>query len=433
MMTPIEALKAYQSRFKFPIVCAVSGGVDSMVLLHALKAAGASIIVAHINHQLRDDAIEDERLVKTFSESLGCPVEIKRATLNGRGNTQNKGHQVRLAFYQAVAEKHGAKDIFIAHHKDDQIEHFFIQVLRGFSKMAWVGMPSERRLNHHTLVRPFLSLSKSDLWAYADQHQVSFRNDASNDRLIYLRNQIRHRLMPFIHAHAPELFTRISDGQKALQTRLAAEIATYLTASDDTYQLSYDTFLKVPSALRIRLLQHLWALASPYPPRSHAFWLMCERRMKESPANVHFHITQDWYLTLDYGMIRVMEVSKPIHDPVLISDFGTYRIHAGLTLEVTPQKKAHVGGLSLEVCYNERTFPMQVKTAQNGDIIAFDYGHKKVHQWFKDVKIPWGLRPQTLMVETSDQQVAILHSRFSQSLGNCASKVYIYEVIHAES
>lgn len=427
-----EVLLPYQSLHDTPILCAVSGGVDSMVLLHALKQAHFDVIVVHVNHQLRDDALQDEALVTSVANAYNFPCETERVLINPDGNVQNEGHQLRLAFYQKVAQKYGANSVFLAHHQDDQIEQFFIQMARGFSELAWAGMSKTSQIGPLRLIRPFLEMPKSMLIEQANMHGIQYRHDTSNDADTYLRNKIRHHIIPKIKAEAPDLLRRIIPAQIALKKRIDEEKKQVLTFEKNRVILDIKRFQKGLINQQKRWLHYLWESSTDLAPRSERFWEMITKRLRVNASNVHFHVVDDWYLSLDYGVLSVVQMNENTSHPLVIEDFGRHFIHEGLWLDVSPQKKAHVSGLALELCYNERTFPIKVRTAQKGDIIAFDYGHKKINQWFKDVKIPWGLRPKTFVVETNDDRLLILHPSFPKLEEKCASKVYLYEVKNAE-
>ncbi len=431
-MTLREAILPYQSLKDFLIVCAVSGGVDSVVLLHALKSAGFNIVVAHINHQLRDQANEDEAFVQSLAAAYGYPCETQRIHINPQANIQNEGHQLRLSFYQDVAKKYNAQHVFLAHHQDDQLEHFFIQIARGFSELAWVGMTPSSKINTIQLIRPLLELDKETLIDYAKMHQLSFRHDASNDTNYYLRNRIRHTIIPMIKASSPGLIQRIIPALKTLKEQIETEKKQVLDFQENTFILDLKRFKNASVIQQKRWLHYLFESSTHLPPRSDRLWEMIIKRLQHDTSNVHFHLVEDWYLSLDYGVLSVVQWQKRVDEPILIRDFGKHLIDDGVWLDVSPQKKAPVSGLSVELCYNVSTFPIQVRTAKKGDILSFDYGHKKISQWFKDVKIPWGLRPQILVVKTNDGRLAVMHPSFPKPNEKCVSKVYIYEVKNAE-
>lgn len=188
---------------------AVSGGLDSMVLLEALHKLAARhhwrLIVAHFNHQLRGAASDaDERLVARAAKSRGLKFVSARWPREQQGAARRHGLEMaaRLArheFLARAAREHGARVIALAHHADDQVELFFLRLLRGSGGEGLAGMkwsspsPVDRRL---TLVRPLLDLPKPALADHARRGRIQFREDASNLNTRHDRNWLRRNLLP---------------------------------------------------------------------------------------------------------------------------------------------------------------------------------------------------------------------------------------------
>lgn len=200
-------------------VLAVSGGVDSMVLLHAMarlaRARDWTFAVAHLNHQLRGTAAErDERFVAAAAAKLGLPFRHERADV--RGAAREKGVSVEMAaralrhdFLARTARELKMRKVVLAHHADDQVELFFLRLLRGagpqgLSGMDWMGKsPVDARI---TLVRPLLAESKASLQDAARAGKIAFRSDATNRSTDILRNRVRLRLLPLLRREfQPEL------------------------------------------------------------------------------------------------------------------------------------------------------------------------------------------------------------------------------------
>ncbi len=193
------------------IVVAVSGGLDSMVLLAGLHALAAKnrwhLGVAHLNHQLRGrDSDADERLVQTRVEALGLPFCVARADVRGYANSHKlslemAAREMRHEFLARTATRTRSASIGLAHHADDQLELFFLRLLRGSGSEGLAGMkwqsvsPADSRIR---LVRPLLDQSKEDLRAFASETGLLFREDASNALLDFQRNRIRHELLPLL-------------------------------------------------------------------------------------------------------------------------------------------------------------------------------------------------------------------------------------------
>ena len=192
-------------------VVAVSGGVDSMVLLHVLHDLAArhqwKLVVAHFNHQLRGKEAEaDERFVKRVALKLKLRFEsarsdVKKFAAAQRVSVEMGARQLRHRFLAKTARKWRLQHVLLAHHADDQVELFFVRSLRGSGAQGLGGMefsapsPPDRNI---TLHRPLLGIWKSELLAHAEARGISFRHDTTNDSTDILRNRIRHQLLPLL-------------------------------------------------------------------------------------------------------------------------------------------------------------------------------------------------------------------------------------------
>lgn len=193
------------------LLVAVSGGVDSMVLLDLLQRMAPEnswrLTVAHFNHRLRGRSSDaDERLVRQTASRLGLPfvragADVSAFARAGKLSIEMAGRQLRHAFLARAARESGSKTIALAHHADDQVELFFVRLLRGGSGEGLAGMdwtspsPADPRI---ALARPLLAVPKADLRAWARQRKIAFREDASNAVPDKLRNRIRQQLIPLL-------------------------------------------------------------------------------------------------------------------------------------------------------------------------------------------------------------------------------------------
>ena len=193
------------------VLVAVSGGVDSMVLLHVLHELAAAnqwrLTVAHLNHQLRGRSSQaDEHLVRQTAKKLQLPVVVRRADVRRFAHIQKlslemAARKLRHDFLARTAARLNIPAIALAHHADDQLELFFLRLLRGsggegLAGMKWRGSsPSDPKLD---LLRPLLDQSKTAIREYAAAKKIRFREDASNACLDIQRNRIRHELLPLL-------------------------------------------------------------------------------------------------------------------------------------------------------------------------------------------------------------------------------------------
>ena len=193
------------------ILVAVSGGADSMVLLHVLNALAAGnrwqISVAHFNHQLRGRASNaDEKFVRQTSKKqrlkfFSGGADVKAYAAQSKISAEMAARKLRHEFLARTAKEQGIGVVALAHHADDQVELFFLRLLRGAGGEGLAGMkwrsasPVDKNI---TLVRPLLGLTKVELLALAREHMIRFRHDASNDSADFLRNRIRNELLPLL-------------------------------------------------------------------------------------------------------------------------------------------------------------------------------------------------------------------------------------------
>lgn len=173
-----------------PILVAVSGGMDSMVLLHLAQESGFKIAAAHVNFKLRgDDSDGDQEFVKSACAKLGIPFYTNILKVDKtRDNVQIVARDLRYAWFKSLCESHGFEFILTAHHQDDRIETFFINLHRGSGIKGLRSIPEK----NENVLRPILDFSKRDLLAYAEENGITWREDASNKETDYLRNKIRH-------------------------------------------------------------------------------------------------------------------------------------------------------------------------------------------------------------------------------------------------
>jgi tRNA(Ile)-lysidine synthase len=187
----------------------VSGGRDSVVLLHWLLSLGyKNLVVCHLNHQLRSrSSLADARFVEKFAVKHGAQFELESANVRALAAKQKisietAAREARYKFFAEAARRRRCKTIFLGHHADDLVETFLINLFRGAGITGLSGMRenSTRRIGDVDLAiaRPLLGVWRKEIDAYLRKHRLRFREDASNKNLDPLRNRIRHRIIPYL-------------------------------------------------------------------------------------------------------------------------------------------------------------------------------------------------------------------------------------------
>jgi tRNA(Ile)-lysidine synthetase-like protein len=196
-------------------VIAVSGGVDSVVLLDLLaNTKRYELIVAHFDHGIRTDSGSDRRLTETLADQYHCKFIYEEGRL-GAKSSEALCREARYNFLNRVVQETGSSALITAHHLDDRIETMIINLLRGTGRK---GMSSLRETI--SVKRPLLGTEKQELIAYAHQHNLSWREDSTNADERYLRNIIRKRLQDKLSAADKQRLAAIIDDQEKINARL---------------------------------------------------------------------------------------------------------------------------------------------------------------------------------------------------------------------
>ena len=184
-------------------VVAVSGGVDSIALLHALaQLPDVKLTVSHFDHGIRDDSHLDRQLVQKMAKQLGVPFVFDRAEL-GAGTSEAVARKHRYDFLKRVQQISGADALVTAHHQDDLLETMIINILRGTGRKGLSSLSDRRELR-----RPLLQITKKEIRQYAAEQGLVWREDSTNQDIRLLRNYIRRILLPRItEAERKQLLT----------------------------------------------------------------------------------------------------------------------------------------------------------------------------------------------------------------------------------
>ena len=197
------------------VLLAVSGGIDSMALMHAAQAIrnqtdrAVRFVIGHVDHGLRSgESAEDRKFVEAAVASLGLVFDC-RIVLQGevdqhsRGSIEESARKIRYRLLQEMAAEHSAAFIATAHHADDQTETILHNILRGTGLRGLHGMRPSRVLEDGiVLLRPMLTINQKQIREYAESHKLLFRCDATNHDLSFTRNRIRHEVLPMLQAQS---------------------------------------------------------------------------------------------------------------------------------------------------------------------------------------------------------------------------------------
>ena len=259
------------------VVAAVSGGGDSVALLHLLAELTARAVVtlaglAHLNHRLRGpESDEDERFCRDLASRFGVPclvesVAVADVARSRRVSVEQAGHQVRHAFFGRAAGELGADRVALGHTVDDQAETVLLRLIRGAGAAGLSGMRPRAGL----LVRPLLAVSRAELRRYLAHRGIAFREDASNDDRRVPRNRVRHELLPHLRTYSPKIVDALAreadiarEDEAWLSRRANVAAADLVSSSTGAIEIDAAGLTALPPALARRVVREALARVAP--------------------------------------------------------------------------------------------------------------------------------------------------------------------------
>lgn len=205
-------------------IVAVSGGVDSVVLLDVLRQqSGLELVVAHFDHGIRSDSAKDRKFVEQTAQKYGLEYMFAEGHL-GKDASEAEARSARYDFLRSVRRQYHADAIITAHHQDDVFETMLINMIRGTGRL---GLSSLRSTDE--LLRPFVFTPKASIVQYALDHDISWHEDSTNTSDVYFRNYLRHHIMPRLTPSQRQNLVAIYMNMLSLNPQIDAEIATLLS------------------------------------------------------------------------------------------------------------------------------------------------------------------------------------------------------------
>ena len=392
------------------ILLAVSGGVDSMVLLHALKHK--SPVIVHVNHHKRASSYKDEELVASFcqQENLACVIEhldIKK------GNFQGEAHSLRQAIFLNIAHQYNLHYIMTAHHQDDHIETIIMRLLKGSSFEYLEGLKSRKVIDHITFYKPLLNMQKSELYEYAKTHQVPYIEDVSNQETVYERNKIRHEIIPALKQIDPDYETHLVEfSRRVRETSYQLKLQASFSV---THQLSKKRLLSLNTILQEEIIRLWLKRHHVIPSKIHV-----ERVLKElqnSKPNVEIKLKDTLFIQLSYDAISIIHKNKDVvMSSIQVEHEGLFGDkHVSIFYDNKPNNTLPL----IEICYNKLIFPLTVRYRQPGDTLRFHYGQKKLKDHLINIKYPKYLRDSLILIEDQSQHILYVENVYTnKTLGD---------------
>ncbi len=391
------------------LVVALSGGADSSALLDLLSQLpgyNLHLIVAHLNHTLRGaESDADQEFCRELASRYGLPFEVRRVDVRGmatelRLNLEDAGRKARIEFMDGLRTSYGAAAVALGHHADDQAETVLMRLLRGSGMTGLSGMAYR---NDRGYVRPLLEVSRAELEQYLRSRGLGWREDASNCDTLYLRNRIRHQLLPLLEEYNPAIRASLAatasiirEDAALLEELTEQSFAEFWRMEEGRGSCHIPQFRTLPLSLRRKVLRHAFrrltgSLAEVGLSHIDA---LCSMLDSDRP-NARLSLPQQVTAVREYDRLLLLKSDKIAGEQdfeLIITGPGNYLLPDGrsLTVAVADAGVRTAGSCTAFVNSESAPFPWLIRTFRPGDrITPFGMsGRKKVKDVFIDRKIP---------------------------------------------
>ncbi|TRX52013.1 tRNA lysidine(34) synthetase TilS [Fulvivirga sp. M361] len=423
------------------LLVAVSGGVDSMVLIHLLKEAKLPFAIAHCNFQLRDKASEqDEAFVRATAHKMDVPFFIETFNINNYAtkkgiSTQMAARELRYGWFEQLMVKHDFDWLLTAHHLNDSLETTLLNLAKGTGLSGLRGISSGK----NNLARPLLSFTKEQIIDYAKREHIEWREDTSNHSTKYKRNLIRHDVIPVLKEINPGLLATFRQTQQRLQaTEVFLEGVLQEKSNNWVRKIGKDIIIDFKEIDNIIVLDYL---LKPYGFKFDQVKNIMER-MAQSPPGKVFYTTR-YKLNIDRDSLILSpkhSINEPFHE-VSIHWGDTYITNGYIELEIdvkdrdTPVANASsVASMDL----GKLKFPLTLRKWRDGDSFypLGMKGKKKVSDFMIDNKIPLNLKDRVFVLTSSDDIAWVVGHRLDNRFkvtSNTQKICFIHMHLHDQS
>ncbi|MDT0293817.1 tRNA lysidine(34) synthetase TilS [Mesonia ostreae] len=239
------------------VVLAISGGVDSVVLAHLLRHSQIDFAFAHCNFRLRGkESDADEAFVEKLAQQLDCPFHLQhfdtdKFAEDHKISIQMAARDLRYAWFEELCAQENYQSLLTAHHANDSLETFFINLMRGTGLIGLSGIPE----NNQLVVRPLLVFSREEIEVFAKENDIKWREDASNQSSVYLRNKIRNVVYPILKEENPQVIssflktqTHLQESEALLEDYTALLYSKIVRETFRGYELDIHELKKIPNS-----------------------------------------------------------------------------------------------------------------------------------------------------------------------------------------
>jgi tRNA(Ile)-lysidine synthase len=370
------------------LLLATSGGIDSMVLVYLCKQMNLDITIAHCNFQLRgNESDQDEFFVNSEAQKLQIPILIKKFETNTYANTnklsiQIAARELRYNWFNQLLNSEKQDYILTGHHLDDQVETFLINFTRGTGLEGLTGIPSQ----NGNIIRPLLPFSREEIQNYAIAHGITWREDSSNASDKYLRNKLRHNVVPILKELNPSFLNSFQNTLKHLkQSNDLLEDASKMVYEKVVQEFVDKKEIDLTKLLKLKNYKsylYQWLKDYDFVAWEDIYDLVHAQSGKQIFSNTHILLKDR------EALILYSKITDAVKQKYFIKNNKDYLKFPLKLLLSSVTNISDVSNSTIFVDEEKLSFPLEIRKKEEGDYFypSGMGGKKKLSKFFKDEK-----------------------------------------------
>jgi tRNA(Ile)-lysidine synthase len=397
------------------VVVGVSGGPDSMALLHILKEVKKEtdiyIVCAHVNHNVRKESEEEKTFLEKYCDNNQIYFESMKIEEYGDDNFHNEARSKRYAYFTKIVKKFGARYLFTAHHADDLIETILMRISRGSSLKGYGGFLKRIDMGAYEIIRPFITITKDEILEYNRENKVKYVEDASNKKDKYTRNRYRKYVLPFLKSEDPnihEKFIKFSQTLLECNDYVDRQMNKVINSVFNQNILNIEKYLEQDKIIQHRIINYI--LECIYQDDlmliSDVHSELIYKLIKSTKASSCIHLPNNVKVVKSYNSITFANEKSDDYE-IELSDY--INLSNGMNLEIVDSSDSN-SNFVCRLNSKELKLPLYVRNRKLGDKIDIKgtLGSKKLKDIFIDEKIPIDQRETWPVVLDSSDKIVFL-------------------------
>ncbi len=383
-------------KYKDTIVLGISGGPDSMVLLHIFnelkKELDLFLICAHVNHNLRKESAEEKTFIENYCGEKGIYFEYYKIEEYGEDNFHNEARTIRYKYFEKVVKKYGAQFLATAHHGDDLMETILMRIARGSTLKGYSGFSKIVDKEGYKIIRPLITKTKAEILEYAKKNNIEYRTDQSNFKDVYTRNRYRKYVLPFFKTedeHVHKKFLKYSETLLEYNAFIDKQMNNVIKKVVKQHTINLDEFNKTDHLLQVKILYNM--LEKIYNDDliiisdSHVDLIF--HLIKSNKANAKVHLPNNVIVKKEYEFLS-FDVKEELNEAYEVEIIDIVNLPNAKNISKVKSCE-WTNNFCTRLNSNKVTLPLYVRSRHNGDKMEIKgmIGRKKINDIFINEKI----------------------------------------------